>query len=693
MLGLLRDRLGFARRDRQRRPRHGRRLRRARHPRGGGAVDRGRRRPAVHRRRQRRRAGAGDPDRAGGRRPVRPAGRGAAGRGGQGGGGARRFVCACDLWIQARLADESDAGRGRGAVGDRVRAPCRRWPARGWSGSTRPGTIAIGAAPWGLPADAVVAPGSTDAARRAAGAPGARRAPAARRAGHAGRGRLAARSWSSGAGPAARTDDLPTIDARGWSQPGAVAVTDVLRRGRVGPVTGAIGLDIGATKTLGVLVDADGRVLEQVREATEPGADGVVRTAELVVAHLGAATDGAPATSVGLGIPGLVDVERGAVKHAVNLGVDGDWVPLRAELEARLGVPVAVENDVNVATLGAVALSGIRDLVYLSIGTGLAAGLVLDGTLRRGATGAAGEIGHVPIDPHGALCQCGQRGCLETVASGRALAEAWPSGRARHRRRRRCSPRPRPATRGRSRSGTGSPRAWPTPYAPSACRWTRRRSCSAAVSPTSARRWSTPCPTRCARRPPPRRSWPRSTWPPGSGWCPTTSRLRRSGRPCWVVRWSGSRPPRLRRGGRRARGGHDRGTGPRPPVLRARAGHRLVPGGDLRRARRAAPGRHRPVVRRGAGVPPRRVRRPAARPPAVLPGHHRPRADRRPRPAGRPRARTRPDRRADRRRRVRGAAGRGRRRRPPGPRHRQRRPPRLQRARLVARPRPRGSRP
>jgi predicted NBD/HSP70 family sugar kinase len=183
----------------------------------------------------------------------------------------------------------------------------------------------------------------------------------------------------------------------------------------------AIGLDIGATKTLGVLVDPDGRVLAQVREATEPGADGIVRTAERVVAHLGAAA------SVGLGIPGLVDVERGAVKHAVNLGVDGAWLPLRAELEARLGLPVAVENDVNVATLGAVALSGIRDLVYLSIGTGLAAGLVLDGVLRRGATGAAGEIGHVPIDPNGAVCQCGQRGCLETVASGRALAEAWPA--------------------------------------------------------------------------------------------------------------------------------------------------------------------------------------------------------------------------------------------------------------------------
>ncbi len=193
----------------------------------------------------------------------------------------------------------------------------------------------------------------------------------------------------------------------------------------------------------------------------------------------------------------------------MNLGVDGEWVPLRAELEARLGLPVAVENDVNVATLGAVALSGIRDLVYLSIGTGLAAGLVLDGTLRRGATGAAGEIGHVPIDPLGALCQCGQRGCLETVASGRALAEAWPSGD--EPRPRRCSRPPRRVTRGRSRSATGSRRASPTPCAPSASRSTRPRSCSAVASPTSARPSSPRSPTRCGPRPPPRRSWPRST--------------------------------------------------------------------------------------------------------------------------------------------------------------------------------------
>jgi glucokinase len=187
---------------------------------------------------------------------------------------------------------------------------------------------------------------------------------------------------------------------------------------------GLIGLDIGATKTLGVLVDPDGRVLAQAREATEPGSDGVIDTAARVVADLGG---DAVATSVGVGIPGLVDHLGGEVQHAVNLGLNGDRLALRELLESRCALPVHVENDVNAATLGAVALSGIRDLVYLSIGTGLAAGIAIDGVLRRGATGAAGEIGHVPVDPAGALCQCGQRGCLETVASGSALAAAWPS--------------------------------------------------------------------------------------------------------------------------------------------------------------------------------------------------------------------------------------------------------------------------
>ncbi len=195
----------------------------------------------------------------------------------------------------------------------------------------------------------------------------------------------------------------------------------------MGPVSGlSVGLDIGATKTLGLVIDDAGEILAEVREATEPGSDGVVRTAARVVEALRAAT-GQPLTgTVGVGMPGLVDHEKGTVKYAVNLGLEGDWFPLGDLLSDRLGVPVVVENDVNAATLGAVAMSGEDDLVYVSIGTGLAGGLVLDGRLRRGEHGAAGEIGHIPVDPHGVLCTCGQRGCLETLASGSAIAAAWP---------------------------------------------------------------------------------------------------------------------------------------------------------------------------------------------------------------------------------------------------------------------------
>lgn len=187
-----------------------------------------------------------------------------------------------------------------------------------------------------------------------------------------------------------------------------------------------IGLDIGATKTLGVVVDGDRRILATAREETEPGPDGVVRTAAKVVARLTETTGLDLDHPVGVGVPGLVDVGRGAVKHAVNLGI-GDWFDLAGLLGAELDAAVLVENDVNAATLGAVALSGHDDLVYLSLGTGLAAGLVLDGVLRRGTHGAAGEIGHLPVDPAGVRCQCGQTGCLETVASGSAIAAAWPT--------------------------------------------------------------------------------------------------------------------------------------------------------------------------------------------------------------------------------------------------------------------------
>jgi glucokinase len=196
-----------------------------------------------------------------------------------------------------------------------------------------------------------------------------------------------------------------------------------------------LGLDIGATKTLAVAVDREGTVLGERRVATRRGAAAVVDTAagavEALLASLPA--DAAVRWPVGVGVPGLVDVQHGTVKHAVNLGLDGSWLPLRDRLEERLGRPVLVENDVNAAAVGASALlaaeqaAPTRDLAYLSLGTGLAAGLVLDGRPRRGVHGAAGEVGHIPVDPAGRWCPCGQRGCLETVASGSALAAAWPT--------------------------------------------------------------------------------------------------------------------------------------------------------------------------------------------------------------------------------------------------------------------------
>jgi glucokinase len=186
-----------------------------------------------------------------------------------------------------------------------------------------------------------------------------------------------------------------------------------------------VGLDIGGTKMLGVVVAADGAVVAQAREATVAGPDGVLATATRVLDRLAAEFDGVLPSHVGIGFPGLVDHDRGAVSHAVNLGLGGDWLPLADRLAERTGAAVAVENDVRAAAWGAHVVSGADDLGYLSIGTGLAAGYVLDGRLRRGAHGASGEIGHVPVDPDGPLCSCGQRGCLELSAAASALTAVW----------------------------------------------------------------------------------------------------------------------------------------------------------------------------------------------------------------------------------------------------------------------------
>lgn len=185
-----------------------------------------------------------------------------------------------------------------------------------------------------------------------------------------------------------------------------------------------LGIDIGGTKIDAVVLGDDGSVVQRVRVATGQGAQAVLDSATDAATQVSALVGLAPVefTSIGVGIPGVV--ENGRVKHAVNLDVDD--LDLGSALELRLGAPVRVENDVKAASLGVYHLLGLAgSMAYLNLGTGLAAGFVFDGALWRGAHGTAGEIGHIPVDPDGDECPCGQRGCLETVASGSGVARRF----------------------------------------------------------------------------------------------------------------------------------------------------------------------------------------------------------------------------------------------------------------------------
>lgn len=189
-----------------------------------------------------------------------------------------------------------------------------------------------------------------------------------------------------------------------------------------------VGVDIGGTKTDAVAIDAHGAIAGRVRVRSGIGPDALVSSTMLALAELAGEVGvyTIDFTSIGIGIPGTV--VEGRVSHALNLAIDG--LDFGAELGARLGRSVNIDNDVNAAALGAFHLletDPSHSMAFLNLGTGLAAGLVLGGQLWRGSRGAAGEIGHVPIDPQGAECPCGQRGCLETMASGSGVARMWPT--------------------------------------------------------------------------------------------------------------------------------------------------------------------------------------------------------------------------------------------------------------------------
>jgi glucokinase len=187
-------------------------------------------------------------------------------------------------------------------------------------------------------------------------------------------------------------------------------------------MTVTIGVDVGGTKILGGLVDESGTVCEIERvESPKHDASASITAIINVVETLRARTS-TPVTSVGVGIAGLIDGDRSRVITAPNLGwVDQD---IGRIVQTAVGIPTAVENDANAAAWGEFMFGAgrqTRDVVVVTVGTGIGGGLVLDGHLRRGAHGVAAEVGHMNVVPDGRPCRCGRRGCWEQYASGEAL--------------------------------------------------------------------------------------------------------------------------------------------------------------------------------------------------------------------------------------------------------------------------------
>ncbi|MGQ0824017.1 MAG: ROK family protein [Actinomycetota bacterium] len=182
-----------------------------------------------------------------------------------------------------------------------------------------------------------------------------------------------------------------------------------------------IGLDIGGTKVLGVVLDDDGTIVRERREPSPVGAlDPLVEACASIVASLDAPD--APDAAVGVGAAGLVDLD-GRVMYAPNIpGLRN--APLRDAIGRATGRAVVVDNDANVAALGEVvygAARGAHHALMVTLGTGIGGGIILDGRIHRGAHGFAAEIGHVTIDRAGPQCACGEIGHWEAIASGNAL--------------------------------------------------------------------------------------------------------------------------------------------------------------------------------------------------------------------------------------------------------------------------------
>lgn len=182
----------------------------------------------------------------------------------------------------------------------------------------------------------------------------------------------------------------------------------------------AIGVDVGGTKIAAGIVTAEGEVLDEVRYPTP---DSPKELVEAITRAINKVRDGSEVGGVCLAVPGLILAQKNTVVFSPNLrAIEG--IPLKEELEPGIGLPLTIENDANAAAWGEFrfgAGSGVDHLVFVTLGTGIGGGVISRGMLMRGAQGSGGELGHVTIHVTGPRCACGNRGCLEALASGTAI--------------------------------------------------------------------------------------------------------------------------------------------------------------------------------------------------------------------------------------------------------------------------------
>lgn len=183
----------------------------------------------------------------------------------------------------------------------------------------------------------------------------------------------------------------------------------------------AIGVDIGGTKVAAGIVDEHGRVLDRERRET-PGADAEA-TEAVMVEVVNALRERHEVCAVGIGAAGWIANDNATVLFSPHLAWRDE--PLRADLARHIDLPLIVENDANAAAWAEYRFgvaAGQRVVVVITLGTGIGGALIIDGAVFRGAYGIACEYGHMTVVPDGRLCACGNRGCWEMYASGRALA-------------------------------------------------------------------------------------------------------------------------------------------------------------------------------------------------------------------------------------------------------------------------------